>query len=113
MLETIVYIFIWCFCVYGIMSLLQDLHRNHTYKKIEENVKLIMTVKNVENGIENYVRELSCGRNFFNNLVVIDLDSADNTVEILKKIEKDCINVKTLNREEGINYINEMLNPVN
>ena len=27
-------------------------------QKIEENVKLIMTVKNVENGIENYVREL-------------------------------------------------------
>ena len=50
MLEVIAYIVIWCFFVYGIMSLLQDINRSSTYKKIEENVKLIMTVKNVENG---------------------------------------------------------------
>ena len=77
------------------------------------NIKIILTVKNVECGIENYIRELKFGKNFFNNLVVIDLDSVDNTVEILNEIEKECINMKTLTRKEGIDYINEMLNPVN
>ena len=113
MLNFIVEAIFWCFCIYGILSLIKDFLEERTYKKIQENIKIILTVKNVESGIENYIRELKFGKNFFNNLVVIDLDSADNTVEILKESEKDCINVKTLNREEGINYINEMLNPVN
>ena len=105
MLETCVYIIVWCFFVYGIMSLIQDIFRNSTYKKVEENVKLIMTVKDVENGIENYVRELSCGRNFFNNLVVIDLDSNDETLNILRELEKENINMKILTKEEGKKYL--------
>ena len=108
MFEVFVYIIIWCFSVYGIISLLQDIHKNSTYKKIEENVKLIMTVKNVENGIENYVRELSCGRNFFNNLVIIDLDSDDETIAILREFERENINIKVLTKEEGKEYLKEI-----
>ena len=77
MLEAFIYGIIWCFAVYGILVMIQEVTRNSTYRKIEENVKLIMTVKNAENGIENYIREVSLGRNFYNNLVVIDLDSDD------------------------------------
>lgn len=105
MFETFSYIVIWCFFIYGILSLLQDVFRTNTYKKIEENVKLIMTVKDVENGIENYVRELSCGRNFFNNLVVIDLDSNDETLKILRELEKENYNMKILTKEEGKKYL--------
>lgn len=105
MLETVIYVIVWCFFVYGILCLIQDIYRNSTYKKIEENVKLIMIVKNVENGIENYVRELSLGRNFFNNLVVIDLESCDDTLEILRELEKENINMKILNKEDGKKYL--------
>lgn len=108
MFQTFIYVMVWCFFVYGIMSLLQDIYRNSTYKKIEENVKLIMTVKNVENGIENYVRELSCGRNFFNNLVIIDLDSCDETLGILKELEKENINMKILTKQEGKEYLDKI-----
>ena len=83
MLEAFIYGIIWCFAVYGILVMIQEVTRNSTYRKIEENVKLIMTVKNAENGIENYIREVSLGRNFYNNLVVIDLDSDDETLCIL------------------------------
>lgn len=113
MLNFIVEAIFWCFCIYGILSLIKDIIEESTYKKIQKNIKIILTVKNVESGIENYIRELKFGKNFFNNLVVIDLDSVDNTVEILNEIEKDCVNMKTLTRREGIDYINEMLNPVN
>lgn len=113
MLNFIVEAVFWCFCIYGILSLIKDIIEEHTYKKIQKNIKIILTVKDVESGIENYIRELKFGKNFFNNLVVIDLDSVDNTVEVLNAIEKDCINMKTLTREEGIDYINEILNPVN
>jgi len=105
MFEIIIYGLIWCFAVYGILVMIQEISRNSTYKKIEENVKLIMTVKDAEDGIENYIRELMLGKNFYNNLVVIDLDSKDDTLCILKELEKENINLKILNRIEGKEYL--------
>lgn len=105
MLEIFIYGVIWCFAVYGILVMIQEITRNNTYHKIEENIKLIMTVKDVEDGIENYVRELSFGRNFYNNLVIIDMDSCDDTLCILKELEKENINMKILTKEEGEEYL--------
>ena len=109
MLEIIIYGLIWCFAVYGILVMIQEIARSSTYKKIEENIKLIMTVKDVENGIENYVRELNLGRNFYNNLVIIDLDSKDETLCILRELEKENINLKILNKVEGKEYLSKQI----
>lgn len=109
MLEMIIYGFIWCFAIYGILVMLQDITRRTTYRKIEENVKLIMTVKDVEDGIENYIRELNFGNNFYNNLVVIDLDSQDDTLCILKELEKENLNLKILNKNEGKEYLEKQI----
>lgn len=109
MLEVIVYGFIWCFAIYGILVMIQEITRKSTYKKIEENVKLIMTVKNVEDGIENYVRDISMGRNFYNNLVVIDMNSTDDTLSILKELEKENINLKILTEDEGKIYLEKQI----
>lgn len=110
MLEAFIYGIIWCFAVYGILVMIQEVTRNSTYRKIEENVKLIMTVKNAEDGIENYIREVSLGRNFYNNLVVIDLNSEDETLCILKELEKENINMKVLNKDEGREYLRKEIN---
>ncbi len=109
MLEVIVYGLIWCFAIYGILVMIQEITRKSTYKKIEENVKLIMTVKNAEEGIENYIREISMGKNFYNNLVVIDLNSTDETLSILKELEKENINLKILNESEGKKYLEQQI----
>lgn len=105
MLEVIIYGIIWCFAVYGILVMLQEITRKNTYHKIEENVKLILTVKNAEDGIENYIRELLFGKNFYNNLVIIDLDSEDDTLCILRELEKENINMRILTKEEGKKYL--------
>lgn len=105
MFEAVVYGIIWCFAIYGILVMIQDITRNFTYHKVEENVKLIMTVKNVEDGIENYIRELKFSKNFYNNLVVIDLGSTDDTLGILKELERENINMKILTAEEGKEYL--------
>lgn len=109
MLEVIVYGFIWCFAIYGILVMIQEITRKSTYRKIEENVKLIMTVKDAEDGIENYIRELSMGRNFYNNLVIIDLNSTDDTLSILKELEKENMNLKILTEQEGKNYLEKQI----
>ncbi len=109
MLGMIIYGLIWCFAIYGILIMLQDITRKSTYRKIEENVKLIMTVKNVEDGIENYIRELNLGNNFYNNLVIIDMGSQDDTLCILKELEKENFNLKILNKEEGKEYLEKQI----
>ena len=109
MLEIFIYVIIWCFAIYGLLVMIQEITRNTTYKKIEENIKLIMTVKNVEDGIENYIREISLGRNFYNNLVIIDLDSDDDTLKILKELEKENINMKVLSKIEGKSYLEKQI----
>lgn len=109
MFEAIVYGIIWCFAVYGILVMIQDITRSFTYQKVEENIKLIMTVKDVEDGIENYIRELKFSKNFYNNLVVIDLGSTDDTINILKELEKENINMKILTKTEGKEYLNNQI----
>lgn len=109
MVEFIMQLIIWILCIYGLFSIIQDCVNFNTYKKLEENIKFVMTVKNVENGIEEYIRELTYGRNFYNNLVVIDLESEDDTLEILHKLEKEKFNMKVLEKEEGIEYLSKMV----
>lgn len=107
-MEFIVYLLVWIFCIYGILSLIQDNIRIKSYKAIQEKIKIILTVKDVEDGIESYIRELSFGKNFFNNLVVIDMESRDDTIKILKELEDEDINLKILEKKEGKNYLEEM-----
>ena len=109
MLGMIIYGLIWCFAIYGILVMLQDITRKTTYTKIAENVKLIMTVKDAEDGIENYIRELNFGNNFYNNLVVIDLGSQDDTLCILKELEEENLNLKILDKEEGKEYLSKQV----
>lgn len=109
MLKTIIEIVIWILCIYGAFSIIQDYIKFSTYKKIEENIKLIITVKNCENGIEEYIRELTYGRNFYNSLTVIDLDSEDETKKILHKLEEEKYNMNVLDKNEGRIYLNNLI----
>ena len=109
MLRFIIEIILCTFCLYGVLSFFKDIFNTSTYNKISNRVKLILTVRNVEDGIENYIRELNLGKNFYNNLVVIDLDSEDRTIEILEELQKDCMNIKILSKQEGEVYLNNAI----
>lgn len=109
MFDFLIQLVLWILCIYGLFSMIQDCVNEKTYKKLEENIKFVMTVKNVENGIEEYIRELTYGRNFYNNLVVIDMDSEDDTKEILQKLEREKFNMKVLDKQEGEKYLLKMV----
>ena len=109
MFRFVLEILLWSLCIYGILSLVKDIFEANTYNKISQNVKLILAVKDVEEGIENYIRELNFGKNFYNNLAVIDLDSKDRTKEILEELQKDCINIKVLEKDEGKEYVEKLI----
>lgn len=109
MLEFVIQLIVWILCIYGLFSIIQDCVNFNTYKKLEENIQFVMTVKNVENGIEEYIRELTYSRNFYNNLVVIDMDSTDDTINILHRLENEKFNMKVLDKESGSEYLKNMI----
>jgi hypothetical protein len=111
MLNFIVEVIIWCFCIYGILNLIKDIIDEKSYKKVKNNTKLILTVKDAENGIENYIRDLNFSKNFFNNLVVIDLNSKDKTVQIVQKLIDEGMNIRLLNQKDGIEYLEKTIAP--
>ena len=109
MFEMIIYGLLWCFAIYGILVMVQEILKVTSYDKIKENVKLIMLVKNAEDGIENYIREISLGKNFYNNLVFIDNDSKDNTLDVLHELIREEFNIKVLNKKEGKEYLEKTI----
>ena len=62
---------------------------------------LVIAVKNQEKQIESFCRSvlfryLAGKKDYINNIVVTDLNSTDNTKEIVKKLEQDyqCIQLE-------------------
>jgi hypothetical protein len=111
MLNFIIEVVIWCFCIYGILNLIKDIIDEKSYKNVKSNTKLILTVKDAENGIENYIRDLNFSKNFYNNLVVIDLGSNDKTTEIIQKLIDEGMNIRLLNAKDGIEYLENTIAP--
>lgn len=109
MLEVISLAFFWIFFLYGIHSFTSELLKVNTYKKIKEKIKIIMIAKDVEEGIESYIREISFGKNFYNNLVFIDNNSEDDTLKILYELQKEEFNIKVLNDKEGKEYLSNII----
>jgi hypothetical protein len=105
MLEIIAYGLIWCFAVYGILVMLQEIMHKNTYKKIANNMEFFMIVKNAEDGIENYIRDICVNGSVLNSLTIIDLESEDDTMCILKKLEKENENLCVLNKIDGEKYL--------
>lgn len=66
---------------------------------------MIVAVKNQENKIEGFLRSLNFRllygkEDYVENIIVLDLNSSDNTKKIIDNFSSDCSNVKVLNWNE-------------
>lgn len=97
MFEFICYSLVWIFAIYGFIEILKILYYTFIMKmpKISNTgIHIIIETKNCENQIESFIRTF-----FFritenkildsNRVVVIDMNSTDNTKSILKKLNED------------------------
>lgn len=109
MLDFLISCIFWIFFIFGIYSYFIDVFKINTYKKIKEKIKIILIGKDVGEGIESYIREISYGKNFYNNLVFIDNDSNDDTLEVLEGLLNEEFNIKVLNKEEGKKYLEQTI----
>lgn len=87
----------WVIFCYGALSLTRDILDEYTYKKINNNMKIYITLENIEQNLEYFIREISSikRRNKLKNISIINLDIKKEEDIILKKIEEE-LNVKII-----------------
>lgn len=90
----------WTFALYGLFEFIKNIIFICVHTKlIDEGIYLIIAVRNKENSIEGFVRSLMFKIIYgkeenIKDVIVTDLNSKDNTNEILNKLSKEyeCIN---------------------
>lgn len=114
MLDFIFYAVVWTLALYGLIEIIKTIYYICTYEKIDKNgMNLIIAVKNQEEKIEGFCRSilfryLAGKKDYINRIVVTDLNSVDNTKEIIKKLENDyqCIHLEEWKEcKEEFDYI--------
>ena len=118
MLEFIFNTIFWTLAIYGFFEIIKNIIYISTYTKFKsDGIYVIIAVKNQEEKIEGFLRsiifKILYGREeYLKNIIVADLQSTDNTKEIVKKLSKDYDMMKVISWRECkdiIDYVNENL----
>lgn len=101
-MELIISIIIWTLALYGLFEIIKNIVYICTYTKLNTNgIYLLVVVKNQEENIEFFLRNLLFriiyGKEEVNNILVVDLNSKDNTKKIVENLEKEYEQINLLN----------------
>ncbi len=95
MLEFIINTIFWTLAIYGLFEIIKNIIYISTYTKFKsDGIYVIIAVKNQEEKIEGFLRsilfKILYGREeYLKNIIVADLNSNDNTKDIVRKLSKD------------------------
>lgn len=95
MLEFITNTIFWTLAIYGLFEIIKNIIYISTYTRFKsDGIYVIIAVKNQEEKIEGFMRsilfKILYGREeYLKNIIVADLNSSDNTKEIVRKLSKD------------------------
>lgn len=97
--------------VYGLLSLVQDISNEITYKRICHDLKIVVFAKKLEENLDKFIIELYQMKkvNCYKQFTIIDLDENADTSNIEMRIINNEINGKVLNIKEGGEFINNLL----
>lgn len=105
MFNFIINCFIWIFSLYGLIDIVKMIWARYIHKRIETNgIYVIIAAKNQEQQIEMFLRSvifriLYGKEEYLKNIIVTDLNSIDNTKEILEKFSEDYDEIKIIDWE--------------
>ena len=104
-METVISILIWTLALYGLFEIVKNIIYICTYTKLNsKGVYLIIATKNQEENIEYFLRNILFriiyGKEEVDNIFVVDLNSKDNTKNILEKLSNEYEQIKVLNLKE-------------
>lgn len=106
MLNFISSIILWTLAIYGFYEIIKTIISSYLTKKVNlNNSYLVIMVKNGENYIEYLTRKAILRKfvekvNYIKEIMIIDLNSEDETNKIIKKLEEDYNYIKVMNIEE-------------
>lgn len=86
---------IWTLALYGLIEIIKDVVYICSYTKLKsDGIYFIIAIKNQENVIEGFMRtilfRIIYGKEEnIKNIIAVDLNSNDKTLEILQKLSKD------------------------
>lgn len=101
-MELIISIIIWTLALYGLFEIIKNIVYICTYTKLNtDGIYLLVVVKNQEENIEFFLRNLIFriiyGKEEVKNILVVDLNSKDNTKKIVENLEKEYEQINLLN----------------
>lgn len=101
-METFLSIIIWTLAIYGLFEIVKNIIYICTYTNLRSNgTYLLVAVKNQEENIECFLRNLLFriiyGKEEVKNIIVVDLNSKDNTKKIVENLEKEYEQISLLN----------------
>ena len=97
---------LWTLALYGLFEIIKTIINIYTYTNLKsDGIYVIIAVKNQENKIEGFLRSfifrvIYGKEEYIKNIIVTDLDSKDETINILNKLQKDYDCIKVTNWKE-------------
>ena len=104
-METFISILVWTLALYGLFEIIKNIIYICTYTKLNSNgMYFIIAVKNQEEKIEYFLRNLIFrivyGKEEVKNILVVDLNSKDNTKKIVENLSKEYEQINSLSWKE-------------
>lgn len=104
-METIITIIVWTLALYGLFEIIKNIIYICTYTKLNsDGIYFIIAVKNQEEKIEGFLRNILFriiyGKEEIDNVIVLDLNSEDETKKIIENLSKEYEQIKILNFKE-------------
>jgi len=101
-MEMVISVIIWTLAIYGLFEIIKNIIYICTYTNLNsKGTYLMVAVKNQEESIECYLRNLLFriiyGKEDVKNILVVDLNSKDNTKKIVEKLEKEYEQINLIN----------------
>ncbi len=103
MVDFILNLVLWTCAIYGLIEIIKNIYYICSTTNLKnDGIYLIIACKNQENSIEAYMRSvffrLVYGKEeYIKNVLVTDLNSSDQTVDILKRLQEDYKCMKIIN----------------
>lgn len=106
MFEFIINGIFWVLALYGLIEIIKNIIYICTYTNLKsDGIYMIIAVKNQENKIEGFLRNflfrIIYGKEEnIKDIIIADLDSTDDTANIVKRLENEYKNIKVSNWKE-------------
>lgn len=107
---------LWTLALYGLFEIIKTIINIYTYTNLKsDGIYVIIAVKNQQNKIEGFLRSflfriIYGKQENITDVIVTDLDSSDETIEILNNLQKEYEGLKVTNWRECKEVIESIKN---